>query len=133
MLQPATYCQQPVIPVLKKDASISLPLEKLRVNTAGRVYYFPVNDIVRIQAFSNYSKIFFRNEKPVLAAKLLRKFEEQLKKNDFIRVHRTHLVNKRYLHFYIPGETASVFLINGEQVPVARRRRTLLKTRETAR
>jgi two-component system, LytTR family, response regulator len=127
MLQPVKYYPQPVMPVVKKEPLISLPLEKLRVDTVGQVYYFSVNNIVRIQSFSNYSKIFFKKDKPMLVAKVLRRFEEQLKQADFVRIHRSHLINRQYLQSYIPGTDAKVFLANGDEVPVAKRRKTMLR------
>jgi two-component system, LytTR family, response regulator len=145
MLQSVKYYPQPVIPVTKKEPLILLPLEKLRVDTVGQVYYFPVDDIVRIQSFSNYSKIFFSAGENILVAKVLARFEEQLsssplgfpnkvkKRNairgmgPFLRIHRSHLINKRYLLYYIPGTKAKVCLINGDKIPVSKRRKNIFR------
>jgi two-component system, LytTR family, response regulator len=127
MLQSVKYYPQPVMPVVKKETLISLPLQKLRVDTVGQVYYFVLNDIVRIQSYSNYSKIIFKKDKPMLVAKVLRRFEEQLMHVDFVRIHRSHLINRRYLQSYIPGTEAKIFLANGDEVPVAKRRKTMLR------
>jgi two-component system, LytTR family, response regulator len=127
MLQSVKYYPQPVMPVVKKEPLISLPLQKLRVDTVGQVYYFVLNDIVRIQSYSNYSKIIFKKDKPMLVAKVLRRFEEQLKQADFVRIHRSHLINRRYLQSYSPGTEAKIFLANGDEVPVAKRRKTMLR------
>jgi two-component system, LytTR family, response regulator len=126
MLQADKYFPEQLITITKKEPEVLLTIDKLRVDTSGQVYYFPINDIVRIQSVSNYSKIFFLQAKPMLVAKILRKFEEQLLKTDFARIHRTHLINKRYLLSYNPGTAAKVFLINGDELPVARRRKKIL-------
>ena len=128
MTQPSKYYPQPAVPVIKKEPIISLPPEKLRVDTVGQVYYFPVNDIVRIQSFSNYSKIFFNNGNNILVAKVLARFEEllspapleKLEIVHFVRIHRSHLINKRYLLYYIPGTEAKVCLVNGDKIPVSK-------------
>jgi two-component system, LytTR family, response regulator len=135
MLQTVKYYPQPVMPVVKKEPLISLPLQKLRVDTVGQVYYFPVNDIVRIQSFSNYSKIFFNNGKNILVAKVLARFEELLSpssfqksgRGHFVRIHRSHLINKQYLLYYIPGNEAKACLSNGEKIPVSKRRKIIFR------
>jgi two-component system, LytTR family, response regulator len=127
MLQAEKFYPNQLISAIKEELLISTTHQKLRVDTVGQVYYFPVNDIIRIQSFSNYSKIFFKKDKPMLVAKVLRKFEEQLIHADFIRIHRSHLINKQYLHSYVPiGTGVKVFLLNGDQIPLARRRKTIL-------
>jgi two-component system, LytTR family, response regulator len=126
MLQADKYYPEQLVTISKKEPAVLSPIDKLRVDTVGQVYYFPINDIVRIQSVSNYSKIFFLHAKPMLVAKILKKFEEQLLETDFARIHRTHLINKRYLLSYNPHTAAKVFLINGDELPVARRRKKIL-------
>ena len=79
--------------------------------------------IIRIQAISNYSKLFFTNGRKLVVAKVLKRFEEELAANDFIRPHRTHLVNKRFILRYIDGDGGKVELQNGELINVSKRRK----------
>ncbi|MCU0403986.1 MAG: LytTR family transcriptional regulator [Chitinophagaceae bacterium] len=90
----------------------------------------PVNagEIIRIQASINYSKIYFAENKPVIVPRVLQWFEEQLEKSGFIRVHRSHLINKAFVHQYFQqGEKPFVKLLNGEEVPISRRKHTRAK------
>ena len=80
--------------------------------------------IIRIQAISNYSKLFFTNGKNLVVARVLKRFEEELAANDFIRPHRTHLVNKQFILRYIDGEGGRIELRNGELIDVSKRRKT---------
>lgn len=80
--------------------------------------------IIRIQAISNYSKLFFTNGKKLVVAKVLKRFEEELPADDFIRPHRTHLVNKKFILRYIDGEGGKIELLNGELIDVSKRRKT---------
>src|SRR5258705_11729777 len=87
-----------------------------------------VRDIVRIQSISNYSKLFFRDGRTLVVAKLLRWFEQQLQARDFVRVHRTHLVNRDYICQYRADKGGSKLeLTNGEKVDVSRRKAGFLK------
>lgn len=83
-----------------------------------------INSIVRVQSISNYSKLFFSNSKTLVVAKVLRWFEECLPADQFIRLHRTHLVNKKFIHQYIYEEGGKVKLVNGERIDVSRRKRS---------
>jgi len=90
-----------------------------------------INTIVRVEAISNYSKLFFSNNKTLVVSKVLRWFEERLSPlsaerqgagNDvFIRIHRTHLVNKKFIRYY---ELGKIKLANGECIDVSKRKRT---------
>ncbi len=74
---------------------------------------------------------FFANNKTLVVAKLLRWFEECLgsgssplggeERGGFIRIHRTHLVNGNFIHYYQSGK---IKLLNGELIDVAKRKKT---------
>ncbi len=84
-----------------------------------------INTIIRIEAISNYSKLYFTNGKTLVVAKVLRWFEERLKNNKenntlFLRTHRTHLVNKNFISRYTNGK---IELQNHQIIDVARRKK----------
>lgn len=87
----------------------------------------PTCSIVRIEASSNYSKLFFNNQKPLLVAKVLHWFEDKLEEQFFCRIHRTHLVNRQFIAT-ISIDNSLLTLANGEQFKISRRRKvTILK------
>jgi two-component system, LytTR family, response regulator len=79
--------------------------------------------IVRIEAISNYSKLHFDTGKTLVVAKLLRWFEQHLPPGRFIRIHRTHIVNKNSIQQYSMGRIVLVRLRDGGVIAVARRKR----------
>jgi two-component system, LytTR family, response regulator len=87
--------------------------------------YIITAELVRIEAISNYSKLYFSNGKILVVAKVLRWFEEALAFSGFIRTHRTHLINSRFIHTYINGQPGTIKLNNGECLIVAKRKRTM--------
>jgi two-component system, LytTR family, response regulator len=93
-------------------------------------YQPPVNagKIIRIEASINYSKIYFAEQKPVIVPRVLQWFEEQLDAAGFVRVHRSHLVNKAFVAEYVLGTDRFVRLTTGELVPVSRRKHAYAKT-----
>jgi DNA-binding LytR/AlgR family response regulator len=85
-----------------------------------------VNTIIRVEASSNYSKIYFSaamgNITMLVTAKVLKWFEERLPPECFTRLHRSHLVNNRFLQTSQPGAKAFE-LQNGKVIEISRRRR----------
>jgi two-component system, LytTR family, response regulator len=78
--------------------------------------------LIRIEAISNYSKLFFADGKTLVVAKVLKWFEPLLADEGFVRVHRSHLVNIAWI------ETMEYFdfkivLRNNATIAVSRRKR----------
>jgi len=81
-----------------------------------------VCNIVRIEASSNYSKLYFNNDKPLTVAKVLHWFEDKLEEAFFYRIHRTHIVNRQFIST-ISIDNNILTLANGEQFTISRRRK----------
>ena len=78
-------------------------------------------NIIRIEASSNYCKIYFNNERPLVVAKVLHWFQDNLTKDTFCRIHRTHIVNKMHVAEMI--EHSMIRLSNGDMLQISRRRK----------
>lgn len=70
---------------------------KLAIATLEGTSFYPVTDIIRCEAVSNYTKFFFKDKKPVITSKTLKEYEDLLADQHFLRVHRAHLVNQKYI------------------------------------
>lgn len=79
--------------------------------------------VIRIQAISNYSKLYFADGRTLVVAKVLRWFELHSTLKKFIRVHRSHLVNRSFINGYTKGRGGRIHLQNGEQVNVSKRKK----------
>lgn len=93
------------------------------LSTCKGTVVISVDQVIRIQSLSNYSKLFFNDGKTLVVAKVLCWFEEQNVLCSFVRVHRTHLVNINYIKSYKAG---SLLLHNGEVITVSKRKRAIL-------
>ena len=96
----------------------------LLLGTAKGLEIIETSNIIRIEAISNYCKLFFVDGKTLVVAKLLSWFELKLSPCRFSRLHRSHLVNINYIRAYNNIESNEVVLTTGEQLMVARRKRT---------
>jgi len=81
-----------------------------------------IENLVRIEALSNYSKLYFSNGNNLVVARVLRKFEESLKEYGFLRIHHKHLVNMNWLVEDMK-EANVILLRNGEILLVSRRKK----------
>lgn len=77
--------------------------------------------IVRIEARSNYSKLYLENGKCHIVTKVLRQFEDLLGGKGFARIHRSHLVNTAFISAY-HAFRSRVSLVTKEELSISRRR-----------
>lgn len=98
---------------------------KIALPTRDGVCFYNLPQIVRIEADVNYSQFFFKMSSKLLVAKTLKEYSEILEDHGFIRIHKSHLVNKNYIKSYLPS--GKVLLQNGNEIEVSRRRRHVVK------
>jgi two-component system LytT family response regulator len=97
--------------------------DKITISTNEGVEFFEINQIIRIESSSNYSKIFFKDGKNMLVTKLLKDFEEILLPYRFFRIHNSHLIILSYIKKYIRGDGGQVVMQNNEVIDVSRRKK----------
>lgn len=99
---------------------------KIVLKTLDTQYLVSFEDILYCKSEGNYTTFYLFEEKIVIS-KPMKKVEELLDKQMFIKCHQSFIVNKTYVTKY----TNEGFLITktGEQIPVATRRKDMvLKT-----
>ncbi len=99
---------------------------RLLVATTGRINVISLHALVRIEALSNYSRLFLADGTTLFVAKGLNKFEKKLDHCMFVRTHNTHLVNLLFIDCWFSPDTLQ--LTNGEHLPVSRRRKSKVKS-----
>ena len=98
-------------------------LHKLAIPTLEGLFFYDINDVVHLEANSNYTHIHFLNKTKILASKTLKEFEELLPGDIFFRPHHSHLINLNYIKRYIKGDGGQIELQNGTYVDVSRRKK----------
>ncbi|WP_316820654.1 LytTR family DNA-binding domain-containing protein [Pedobacter gandavensis] len=81
-----------------------------------------INDIIHIEADSNYSIFYLANKEKITVSKVLKEYEELLPEQQFVRIHKSSIVNLNYLKEYNSKNGVEVLLKNGEKIAVSRRR-----------
>jgi two-component system LytT family response regulator len=104
-------------------------MNSIAIPTNKGISLLYLQNIIRIQGCSNYSKIYFADKSyPLTVAKILHWFEEKLPPEMFLRTHRTHLVNRQHIQNVILS-SQSIQLSNGEQISISKRRKQWVKQR----
>ena len=101
-------------------------MSQLRISYDRGIRFVSPEQIVRVEALSNYCRIHFTQGYPMTVAKVLHWFESNLPETMFTRVHRSHLVNKNHITQITTGGSGIVHLNNGDTVTVSRRKKALL-------
>lgn len=100
----------------------------MKFNLTDLLHPFQPAHILRVEALSNYSKIYFSNRPSALVLSVtLMRIEEQLPAASFLRIHRSHLINKSYIKQVTGGGAKVVELQTGELIAVSRRKQSVLK------
>lgn len=98
---------------------------KLALAGQNDIKYVHPDDIIRLQAESNYTRIILRNKKVFISAKTLKEYDEILTGHKFLRVHRTHLVNP--LHVVKYDRQGVLHMSDESTVEVSRRKKEFLQ------
>jgi two-component system, LytTR family, response regulator len=101
--------------------------EKFKLALAGinDVKYVELDDIIRLQAESNYTHIILAGKKLFVSAKTLKEYDEILQGHQFVRVHKSHLINPRHIEKY--NKSGLLHMSDGSTIEVARRRKEFLQ------
>jgi len=96
---------------------------KIILSTAERINVVSVDDILRCESDNYYTFFYFTNGKRLLISKTLKENEELLKNHHFIRPHKSHLVNTKYIKGFLKHEGGFIIMSDGTNVPVSRRKK----------
>jgi len=98
------------------------PAFRLTVATTEGTFFFQPEEIVRLEASSNYTYIHFTNRARLFTARVLKDFASYLEPVGFIRTHRTHLVNPLHITYVSPD--GKVMMKDESFAEISRRMKT---------
>jgi two-component system LytT family response regulator len=78
-----------------------------------------VNNIVRCEGERNYSRVFYQNGTSVLISRTLLEFDQLLVPHGFIRIHRSHLINLKFVERYLKTDGGIVVMSDKSRLRVS--------------
>jgi two-component system LytT family response regulator len=102
---------------------------RIAIRSAGSVFFLPVDDVDWLEAADNYVRVHSRGETH-LVRQTLQRMEESLSSSEFVRIHRSSIVNVSRIKEIQPwfGGEYVVLLRDGTQLHTSRRYRARLET-----
>lgn len=95
-----------------------------------------IDDIIRLEGEGCYTTIVIEDGKNRVVSRTLKNFEETLPKEKFFRIHKSHLINLKYIKDYSNLSGSFVTMTDGSRIEISRRKapdfilriKTMLKT-----
>lgn len=113
---------------LEKNMESGTQETKLAVQCLDKIHLLNVADIVRCESDSNYTHIKMLSGKRITVTITLKSISAKLGEEHFVRVHQSHLVNKKEISEIKRGDQTEIILNNGDKIPVSHRNKSLIKT-----
>ncbi len=107
---------------LETDLKEKKNVTKLTLPNGQGYRLVDIEDIIHIEADSNYSIFHLKNGEKITVSKVLKDYEEILPEERFVRIHKSSIVNLRYVNEYNNKNGLVLSLTNGESIIVSRRR-----------
>lgn len=124
---------QVAIEKVKKNLTLMMPSQPIEISdsntqsnkimltySGGSVFIDP-NELVYVHGINNMSKIIISEKRSVFLSKTLKYFEDILD-SSFFRIHKSYIVNLKYIHRVSTTNDYTVTLQNGVSLPLSRRR-----------
>ena len=114
------------INVLLENIQNPAESRKIILSTAEKIHVVDVDDIIRCESDNYYTKFFFLDGSRLLISKTLKENESLLRGHQFIRSHKSHLVNTKYIRGFVKSDGGYILMSDNSKVPVSRRRKELI-------
>lgn len=100
---------------LKQDS-----IKKIAIPTGNSLVFIETEKIIYIKGEGAYSEIFCLDNEKLLVSRNLKNFEDIMcNHQDFVRNHKSYIVNTNYIKTYIKSDGGCLELKNGVQIPIS--------------
>ncbi len=96
---------------------------KISLPTLDGYLFIAPQEIIRCEASGSYSNFYMSSGKKIVVSMLLKKCEDLLPSELFLRVHNSHIINIQFVQQYIRGRGGYLLMQDGSRVDVAASRK----------
>lgn len=95
---------------------------KLMIKRKSVDYFFEYDEIVYVETVDKTAYLYTKDKKHAIGRMTLNELEERLPDNQFLRVHRSFIVNKKYIDYITRTNNQSLIKIKhyDHQIPIGR-------------
>jgi len=100
--------------------------KRIVLKTTENIYVIYLRDVIRCQSEKNYTYFYFTNRERIIVSKTLKEFDDILSEFNFMRIHRSHLINLKFIDRYEKSDGGYVIMTDGSKVEVSHRKKEFL-------
>ncbi len=93
--------------------------QKIMLPTLEGFEVVTIEHILYCEAVDNFTRFHFETEPPLLICRTLKYFEDVLADHGFLRIHRSHVINPRFVVRYTKGKGGYVTMKNNQELEVS--------------
>jgi two-component system LytT family response regulator len=102
---------------------------KISITDAKGIHIIKVVDILYALSNGNYTTLILNHDSELVISKNLKHFEDRLNRYNFLRIHKSCLVNLDHIDFLVKEQGGAVIMKNGKSLPISRNNRKELYMR----
>jgi two-component system LytT family response regulator len=108
-----------IIDVKKPELDTAAHSTKISLSDSKKIYIIDLADIFYCKSIGNYTEFFLNNQPNIIISKNLKHFEQFLKKHQFLRCHKSYLINIYNINHVSKVEGLYAVMKNSDTVPVS--------------
>lgn len=97
--------------------------KKIIIKTYDNIHLVKLTEIMYCKSDSNYVTFYLNSGEKIMVSSSLNSYEEMMSEHGFFRVHKSYLINVKFIRRFEKAEGGSVVLENDFKIPVASRKR----------
>ncbi len=117
------FTEERLLSLFDRFQKMYSPVQSIGLPTMEGLNFVKVEQISHCKSDGNYTEVFLNDGQKVVISRQLQFLKDKLNPQQFIRVHRSYLVNLNYIKKYLRGRGGSLIMQNGEVIPVSSRRK----------
>lgn len=98
-------------------------INKIALPAADGLIFIKIEEIIYLEASSNYTKFYLSNRREYMVSRTLREYDDLLSDYNFYRVHNSFLINLNEIKKYVRGDGGYVIMSNDVSVDVSKRKK----------
>ena len=116
---------------LKKASEYTFSQEgkpvRLAIPSQHEVEFIKTDEIIHLEAQGNYTIIHLHDNSTRLYCQSLMHVAKRLSPTQFLRVHQSYLINRRFVKKYVKGNAGHLIMECGTMIPVSRSKKHVIK------
>lgn len=105
------------------NTGIDNNIGKIAIPSSEGLEFIKLKSIIRCEADRSYCIFYLENKTKIVVSKPLKEFEDILLENNFLKVHKSHIVNLIHVNKYIKGKSGYLVMSDDATIPISVRKK----------